>query len=95
MSRMCIIIEGVFHTPIVEKRVGKSSIIVKNMLDGALVPEEGTRDNIIDGSHGNGISMVCRCGQKPSGEEVSISFRLGSRTTDRPDTLYRICCCFP
>jgi hypothetical protein len=47
--------------------------------------EKGTRDNAADKSYGNGISMILGCGQKPSGEEVSISLRLPSRTTDRPD----------
>ncbi len=47
-----------------------------------LVREKGTRDNAADESYGNGISVVLRCGQKPSGEEVSISlvYALGLQT---------------
>jgi hypothetical protein len=46
------------------------------------VREKGTRDNAADESYGNGISVVLRCGQKPSGEEVSISlvYALGLQT---------------
>ncbi len=29
--------------------------------------------NVLGGSHRNGISMVSMCGQKPSGEEVSLA----------------------
>ena len=36
-------------------------------------------------SHGSSISMVLRCGQKPSGEQVVSVIKLRSRTTDRPD----------
>jgi hypothetical protein len=66
--------KGIFHAPIVEKKWGgKASKIVKYMLDGELVREEGTRDNVVGGSHSNGISMVRSCWQKPCGEEGSWS----------------------
>jgi hypothetical protein len=51
------------------------------------VQEKGTRDNAANKSYGNSISMVLGCGQKPSGEEVSVSLRLRSRATDRPDNV--------
>jgi hypothetical protein len=47
----------------------------------ALVQEKGNRDNGAGESYGSSISMVCRCRQKPSGKEVSISlcYALGLR----------------
>ncbi len=44
--------------------------------------EKGNRDNAEGKSYGNGISMVCRCGQKSNGEEVAVSlgYALGLRT---------------
>jgi hypothetical protein len=46
------------------------------------VQEKGNRDNAASKSYCNSISMVHRCGQKPSGEEVSVSlgYALGLQT---------------
>jgi hypothetical protein len=51
----------------------KSPKIIKIVENRALAQEEGTWDNVDSVSYGIGISKVCSCLQKPSGEEVSIS----------------------
>jgi hypothetical protein len=84
-SRLSLNFERKFHAQMLRQR-GK--IVLKSWRvcwRRALVQEKGTRDNAAKESKGNGISMVLKCGQKPSGEEVSISLPLHSRTMDRPD----------
>jgi hypothetical protein len=53
--------------------VKKSPKIVKIVRDRVPAGEEGTWDNIDYGNYKIGISKADRCGQKPNGEEVSIS----------------------
>ena len=64
----------------------KSPKIMKIVLDKALTQEEGTWDNIDGRRYGISISKYHRCGQKHSGEEVSVSLGyLCSRTMDMPN----------
>ncbi len=65
---------------------GKNCIrIAESVLEKGARAREGNQGQCSRQKLCNRVSMVLGCGQKFSGEEVSISLHLHSRTTDRPD----------
>jgi hypothetical protein len=78
-----VLISKMYFMPAQDGEGAKKPKITRIVLDRVLAQEEGTRYNVDGGSYGIGISMICRCGQKLSGEEVSVSLGYTLRTTDR------------
>jgi hypothetical protein len=81
-SRLSFNFERKFHAQMLWQRGKLCQKSQRVCWRRALVREKGTRDSAADESYGNGISMVLVCGQKPSGEKVSVSlvYALGLRT---------------